>query len=175
MQRRRRAAPSRNSALPSPPCRSGPQTWDFSEKSSAAAPERPPRAAAPPLGRVPSDRQVPAGAGARGAGPAQVKARGGRARSPLAPRRMPSRAAAGRRSGRPGLGMEVGAHLRRWGQRWPREGTGGGGAGPVSCGLLNYNNKIIIVYSNYITPLKQTTKTASNSNLDWLKGCFFKR
>ena len=77
VQRRRRAAPSRNSALPSPPCRSGPQTWDFSEKSSAAAPERPPRAAAPPLRRVPSDRPVPPAPRLRGACPVGRRRGGG--------------------------------------------------------------------------------------------------
>lgn len=108
----------------------------------SAAPRRPPRAASPPPAVSAAPARCPPGAGARGAGPAQVEARGGLARSPLAAR--PRRACpVGRRwgsEGRPGGGWGggrggVGGRLT-WGAGSGGSSGKGGRGRPVSCGLL---------------------------------------
>ena len=112
----------------------------------SATPRRPPRAASPPPAVSAAPARCPPGAGARGAGPAQVEARGGRARSPLAAR--PRRACpVGRRWGserRPGGGGGGG----RWGA--PHLGSGGrrelrGGREGRSCFLRAAEERSIII------------------------------
>lgn len=87
-----------------------------------------------PSAASPATARCPPGPVRRG-GPAQVKARGGQARSPLAAREHAQSGGGGEEEQVSGLGMEVGAHLRKRGRRWLGEGTGGWGQAlfPAGC------------------------------------------